>query len=90
MTRAKRRRADPRNRGIRDLRGGLWELELGRHTDSLADEMAGATGGRVTFTRKPDGLAFSVAIPPGRTLADYDDDALAAMIEDRLAGREGA
>lgn len=85
MTRVKKRRADGHNRGIRDAHGDLWEVELGRHAaTSVDDEPGDAPEGQVIFCRKPDGFAFGVRIPPGLTLADYDDEALVAMIEQRL------
>ncbi|MBW3535252.1 MAG: hypothetical protein KY453_08575 [Gemmatimonadetes bacterium] len=90
MTRENKRRSDGHNRGIRDPRGDLWEVELGRRSD-VVDPDAAVHGfqGKVIFCRKPDGLAFSVSIPPGQTLADYDDDALVAMIDQHLRGGEG-
>ena len=87
MKRVKRRRSDGHNRGIRDVRGDLWEVELGRRADAAGD--AGSTDGsygQVIFCRKPDGFAFRVRIPAGRTLSDYDDEALVEMIDRRLSG----
>lgn len=89
MTRATKRRSDGHNRGIRDHNGDLWEVELGRRTDSAGDAGAGEDGyGQVIFCRKPDGFGFRVRIPAGRTLADYDDEALVEMI-DRRIGEDG-
>lgn len=85
MTRLKKRRSDGHNRGIRDHHGDLWEVELGRHSDSVdAPHPANGSEGKVVFCRKPDGFAFAVRIPAGQTLADYDDDSLVEMIDQRL------
>lgn len=88
MTRLKKRRSDGYNRGIRDRNGDLWEVELGRSGGGRS--APSENRGKVVFCRKPDGFAFSMEIPAGETLADYDDPSLVDIIERRLRDGDAA